>query len=92
MLRRRPASESAFRTIAEQAPVRKRLRSGTRWLRIGVAVSVLAAVTAVSSGPATADAPSGFDLVSGTATTADLGAHDGVTESAIVYETALTEG
>ena len=69
-----------------------RLRSGTRWLRISVAVSVLAAVTAVSSGPATADAPSGFDLVSGTATTDDLGAHDGVTESAIVYETAITEG
>ena len=55
MLRRRPAFELTFRTIAEQAMVRKKLRSGTRWLRIGVAVGVLAAVTAVATPVSAAD-------------------------------------
>ncbi len=55
LLGRRPASESAFRTIAEQETVHKKSRSGTRWLRIGVAVAVLATLTTVATPVSAAD-------------------------------------
>ena len=55
LLGRRPASEAAFRTIAEQETVHKKLRSGTRWLRIGVAVAVLATLTTVATPVSAAD-------------------------------------
>ena len=55
MLGRRPASESTLRTVDGQATARKKLYSGTRWLRIGVAVSVLAALTTVATPVSAAD-------------------------------------